>query len=310
VSGAALEIRCDSCGAELAVEAHLRTARCPYCDSTSVVERPPSADRPDPTFGLGFVVARDAAVERVRRWLSSRHLLAHSGLRGAALEKTSGVYVPAYLYGAVADAEYTARIGENYTVTETYVTTNSKGNTVVRTRTRTETEWRSLAGSYGGYVLDVLVTASRGIPNEELEAIEPFDLRALLRYQPAMLAGWIAEDPSLSREECLRLAHDEAVEDIEERLGDFMPGDSHRDLRHRTTLRDEVIDLVLLPVWVFAARYDPEKPPVRLLVNGQTGEVQGKVPLSVPKVAAAGVLALLLLVGVVLIFLFLARGGH
>lgn len=307
MTGAILEIRCDACGAELSVEAHLRTARCPYCDSTSVVERPPTADRPDPAFALGFVLDREAAVERVRGWLSSRHLFASSGLRNAALEKTSGVYLPAYLYGAVADTSYSAHIGENYTVTETYTTTDSKGNTRVRTRTRIETEWRDLAGQHLEYVLDVLVTASRGVPNEELEVVEPFDLRALRRYEPAMLAGWVAEEPSLTRDECHRLAHDEAVEGVGARLDDFMPGDSHRDLRYTTTLTDEVTDLVLLPVWVLAARYRPDKPPVRLLVNGQTGEVGGAVPISRLKVGLA--VGFVLLAGL-LVFLLIAAGGH
>lgn len=88
-----------------------------------------------------------------------------------------------------------------------------------------------------------------------------------------------------------------------------MPGDSHRDLKWETTLTDEVVDLVLLPVFVFAARYAEGKPPVRLLVNGQTGEVYGKVPLSAPKVALAVVLGFLLLGGVVLFFLLMAAAG-
>jgi hypothetical protein len=46
----------------------------------------------------------------------------------------------------------------------------------------------------------------------------------------------------------------------------------------------------LLPVWVFAIRYDERKPPIRILVNGQTGKVGGKIPTSwakVLKIAAA-----------------------
>ena len=304
MSGPVLEIRCAACSAELTVEPHLRTARCPYCDSTSVVERPSGRDRPDPSFVVGFVLGRDAAVELVHGWLSTRHLLAHGGLKAAALEKTSGVYVPAYLYGAIADSEYSASIGEDYTVTETYTTTDAKGHTTTHTRTRTETEWRPLAGRRSGYVLDVLVTASRGLPNAELEAIEPFDLRALRRYDPALLAGWIGEEPSLTLDECFQLAHDEAVAGVGERLADFMPGDSHDDLSHRTELRDEHIDLVLLPVWVFAARYDPAKPPVRLVVNGQSGEIHGKVPLSAPRVVLAVVLGVLVLAAIVLCVLW------
>ena len=68
----------------------------------------------------------------------------------------------------------------------------------------TKTEWSSLHGRHTEYVPDVIVTASSGLPNDELEQIEPFDLRALRRYDDAIVAGWISEDPSLPQEQCLQ----------------------------------------------------------------------------------------------------------
>jgi hypothetical protein len=52
-----------------------------------------------------------------------------------------------------------------------------------------------------------------------------------------------------------------------------------------------VIDLVLLPVWVFSMRYAKEKPPARVLMNGQTGEIYGTAPLSIRKITTTVVLA-------------------
>lgn len=296
-----VEVQCESCGVHLSVEEGMRTATCPYCDSPYVVERPVSPDRPDPEFTLAFVVDRERAVETVRGWASSSGLFVHSGVKSAPVEKTRGVYLPAYLYGAVAESDYSAQIGENYQTTETYTTTDGKGNTVVRTRTVTKTEWRDLSGHHTGYVMDVIVTASAGLPNQELEHIEPFDLRALRRYAPELVIGWPTEEPSLGEDTCLQHAHDESIREIGNRLGGFMPGDSYRELRHHTTLREEVTDLVLLPIWVFALRYDPEKPPIRVLVNGQTGEVWGKAPLSVWKITLAIVLGLVMIAVIVLV---------
>ena len=54
--------------------------------------------------------------------------------------------------------------------------------------------------------------------------------------------------------------------------------------------------LVLLPVWV--ATYRQGDLVLRLLVNGQTGKVVGRVPVSKAKVAGL-VLALLLVVGLI-----------
>ena len=292
-----VEISCQACGSTLLLESHLRTTVCPYCASPSVIERPPSANRPAPSFVVGFVVNHDRAAAAVRDWINSSSIFARSDFKQAAPELTRGVYLPAYLYGAIADSNYSARIGENYTETETYTTTDSKGNTVTRTRTVTKTEYRSLSGQHSTYIV---VTASAGVTNDALEAVEPFDLRALRRYDPSFISGWLAEDPSRSKDDCFHLSHDESVEKVGHMLHDFMPGDSHRDLQFETHLSQEVIDLVLLPVWSFAVRYAENQPPVQILVNGQTGRVGGKVPISAIKVTIAVMVGLVVVGGFIL----------
>src|SRR5690606_16192924 len=109
-------------------------------------------------------------------------------LKTASISEMRGVYVPAYLYAAIAHSSYSASIGEEYQETETYTTTVN-GKTVTRTRTVTKTEWRPLSGRHSAYVMDVIVTASRGLPNAELEAVEPFDLRQMRRYDGALISG-------------------------------------------------------------------------------------------------------------------------
>jgi hypothetical protein len=290
-----LEISCESCGAKIVVEPVDRTTRCAYCDSPQVVDRPATEDRPDPVFAVGFVIGKSDATARLRRWLHGKRW-APAALRQAAAERVRGVYLPAYLYSATAESGYTAVIGEDYHETQI------RRKKVHRVR---KTEFRELEGVHACYLSDVLVTASGGIPNTELERVEPFDLRALRRYTPAIVAGWPSEEPSLSRDECLELARHEARTAAGHLLQRFMPGDSHRDLRHHTELRDESIDLTLVPIWVFALRYRDDRPPVRLLVNGQTGEVAGATPVSWSKIAAVaatvlGVLGLLAVVATLL----------
>jgi hypothetical protein len=231
-----------------------------------------------------------------RDWVRGRWF-APSGFRDAEINDTRGVYLPSYLYTASAHTTYNASIGENYTETETYTTTNSEGKTVTRTRTVTKTEWRQLSGSHSEYVSDIFVTASRGIPNAELEAIEPFDLRALHRYTPKVVSGWTAEEPSVLPEECMQTAQQEALAEIGKRLDSFMPGDSHRDLQYQTVLREQNAELTLVPVWVLAVRYAEDKPIVRLLVNGQTGQLFGKRPISWVKVVAFVLVILAIVVG-------------
>ncbi|MEW6074301.1 MAG: hypothetical protein AB1726_17115 [Planctomycetota bacterium] len=305
----ALAIDCRTCGAGIVVPPDLRTAECPYCGSPAVVARPPAPDRPAPAFVLGFVVDRERAVRIAQRWLRTRGAFAPSALKRAAPTQVRGVYVPAYLYGAAVCSDFAAEIGEDYTETETYTTTDAQGRTVRRTRTVTKTEWRPLAGRHERWLADVIVTASRGVTNAELEEVEPFDLRALRRYTPAALAGWIAEEPSRTREECRRLAHEECLAAIGGELAAFLPGDHHRELSFQATVADEIADLVLLPLWIFAVRYAPGAPPVRLLINGQTGEAAGRAPRSPLKIAGAAGIALVL-AGLLALLVLLAVSGR
>lgn len=286
-----MNLSCQSCGAQLVVADTLRTATCPYCAAPSVVERPPTRDRPPPTFALGFVQTPQKAQELARQNLLRRSFWAPSSVRNASVEELRGIYVPAWLYSTLAESEFSATIGENYTETETYTTTEN-GKQVTKTRQVTRTEWRPLQGRHAEYVSDVIVTASSGLPNEELEQIEPFDLRGLRRYDDALIAGWISEEPSLPQEQCLEQARTEVVGKLRQRLAAFMPGDSHRDLQYSTRFLQEALVVCLLPVWVMALRHDPKAPPLRFLVNGQTGKVYGRVPVSWVKVLLAVLLAL------------------
>jgi DNA-directed RNA polymerase subunit RPC12/RpoP len=282
-----VEIGCDTCGAQLTLEQTERSVTCPYCASHAIIERPAS-QTPRPLFALGFKVNGADAAKRVARWIRSRGLFARSDFKRARVAETRGVYAPAYLYGAVADSSFSAEIGEEYTVVV------KRGKT---TTTETRTEWCDLHGQHSCYLTDIIVSASRGIENDALEAIEPYNVGELRRYTPELITGWAAEEPSRGQDECFQLAHGEATTLAGRVLSAHMPGDKHRALNHHTHLRDESIDLVLLPVWSFAARYHPEKEPVQILVNGQTGKVNGKVPLSVVKIVTAVVLGLAAIAG-------------
>lgn len=291
-------MECQSCGARLEIAPDQRTGKCLYCGSPQVVDRPPSPDRPNPTFALGFVVVPEKALAIAQKWVR-RPLFAPRAFLKAKVSEIRGIYLPAYLYTAAVRSSYSASIGENYQETQTYTTTDSKGRTVTRTRTVTKTEWRSLTGYHAVYVADFVVTASRGLPNEELEAIEPFDLRALKRYTPKIVSGWVAEEPSIGAHECFQMARQEAQAGVAKMLSTFMPGDTHRNLQFQSSFDQEDLELTLLPVWVLPVRYRDDKPPVRLLVNGQTGKIHGKAPKSWVKITLF-VLTILALIALVI----------
>lgn len=273
-----MQTKCNNCGAEIDVGDTLSTADCPFCGSSSIVERP-AGEVERPAYAIGFALERDAAVEHLRKWIVGNRNFLHIDMDFVlqAIERElKGIYLPAYMLGARTDTSYRARIGEHYTETTTY--TGSDGKT--HTKTETKTEWRSLTGRVVEYLPDVLVTGSRGVANETLERIEPYDYAMLRRFDPRLTSGWISEIPTRSRDEVIQLAKGEAEEKIRARLGGFMPGDCVGDISTDTTYSDATLDMLQVPIWSLRVPRKEGEEPIHILVNGQTGKVGGKIPYS------------------------------
>ncbi len=296
---------CQQCGAGLAFEG-ARTATCVYCASPNFVERPPTAGQPDPAFTVAFAGDAAWAKAHLERWLGGRTIFADPALRNARVTDLRGVYLPAYLYSAVARSDYTAQIGEHYTEQETVTKKDAEGKDVTETRTITRTEYRALSGEHLGYITDVIVSASAALDQRTLGDLEPYDLRQLRRFSPALVSGWIHEEYSRSADACMRISRTEAVDAVGDKLRAFMPGDSYSDLAWRTQVEWESFDPILVPVWVFAVRYRDDKEPLRVVINGQTGRIAGAVPLAWWKVA----LAISALLAIIAIVIYLVHGGE
>jgi hypothetical protein len=179
--------------------------------------------------------------------------------------------VPFHVFDAVARTRFSARIGIYWYRTETYtVMVNGKPQT--RTRQVRETDWHPLSGSHVRQWFDHLVSAARGLPEAYANELEPFDLGAAIPYAPSLLAGITAERATVPRSEAERIASQELAA-LEQRViaNKHLPGDTHSGLTSATTSDLEPPRLVLLPVWI--AVVQGPKGPLRLMVNGQTGEV-------------------------------------
>ncbi|MFN0247721.1 MAG: hypothetical protein ACKV2T_12615 [Kofleriaceae bacterium] len=308
-------LTCDQCGAVLAFEG-VRSEVCAFCASPNIVEREPSRDQPTPRFAVAFAGDRSWAQQHLTTWLGTRRLFADGALSGGRVEDMRGVYVPAYLYSSIAHTQFTAEIGEHYYETETYTEDEKKtikywdngdwkdkeiSETVTKTRTVTKTEYRPLSGNHLGYVTDVIVSASCGLPDATLTALGPFDLRVLRRFTPALTVGWIHEEFTTSRARCEVTARTAARDQVGNELRAFLPGDSYADLEWQTRVEWESLDPLLVPVWMFVVRYRDDKPAIRIAINGQTGRVAGRAPISWWKVGLA--IALVVAIGALIALL-------
>ncbi len=309
LNGASTSFRCQSCGSEIDVSQNQRSLRCPFCDSTYVIELSDSErTKQRPEFVIGFAISKEKAQELFFEWLGRNSFFRPGDLRDKALtDKQQGVYIPFWHFSMVTQSDWSAQIGEYWYRTETYTVRDADGKTKTMTRTVQETEWWPLGGVFRRYYSGYMVSASKGLPQQEASAIQPYQLSAMVRYRPMYIAGWLSEEYSVSREQALAVTKSEFESRERRGIEQFLPGDTHSGLTVSTQLQVGDSDLVLLPVHVLSYRYRDRA--YRFLVNGQTGKIYGEKPWSAARITAIVVAAGILVLVLVAVIVFLNRSG-
>jgi DNA-directed RNA polymerase subunit RPC12/RpoP len=297
--------RCQQCGAEVAADPRQRSYVCPFCDSTFVVEYSPTeSGRQAPEFVIGFAVTPQQALDKFRIWIGQTSWFRPGDMGTAQIEeKLRGVYLPFWTFSMLAESDWCAEIGEYWYRTETY-TAFENGKPVTRTRTVTETEWWPLEGKHHKYYYGYLVSASRGLSQADADQLMPFEQAALKRYEPYFLAGWLAEEYSLARDNALEQFEGKVCLQEDADIGQFLPGDTHRSMQVQTRFSDVNSDLILLPMYVLSYRYGDKL--YRFMLNGQTGKVAGEKPVSPWRIGLAVAAAVAAAIVLVLFFKLLS----
>ncbi len=285
--------QCPNCGASVELPPDVFADRCAFCESPLVDAAGDAVqvDRVAP-----FRVSKEAAADRLADNLAGRWFAPESVRKAGAPERLRGVLIPFWSYEAVAHSDYTARVGVWWYRTEVYtevVMVDGKPTTVSRTREVRETEWFRTSGSHVATYTDHLVSGSVGLAEVEANELEPFDLGAARGFAPELVAGWTAERATIDHSEARRVAADELRGRENAAIRSFLPADEVAEVENQTSVSVIAAELLLLPVWVATCRHQGET--LRMLINGQTGEVVGTTPTSAVKIAAAVLLGLALL---------------
>lgn len=297
---------CETCGANVSIEAQELSYVCPFCDSTYVVQYSPDATgRQLPEFVIPFRVTPDQAMEKFRHWIRQNDWYRPGDLHSSRIEdKLRGVYLPFWSFSMLAQSRWSASIGEYWYKTETY-TTMQNGKMVTKTRRVRKTEWWPLSGRHHKYYSGYMISASRGLKQTDADRIKPFSVLAAKRYEPYFLAGWAAEEYSVEIEEAKKVCHEEFYRRERGNITAFLPGDTSRNLMVETEFSFENSDLYMLPIYLLTYRYNEEI--YRFLVNGQNGTIAGDKPVSWKRIWAAIGVGVAVVLVIFLIFLILAN---
>ncbi|MEM7036095.1 MAG: hypothetical protein AAF570_03875, partial [Bacteroidota bacterium] len=286
---------CNNCGAETAVDPDQVAFDCPFCGSTNVNAEAHDAKVITPSGVLPFKVTRKQANEKFNEWLGQGFFAPGNLTAIAKLDKLHGVYLPFWTYDAFCQSHWTAMAGYHYYETEYY--TDSDGNQ--QSKQVRKTRWVPTSGYFEHSFDDVLVLGSQGLKQKFTEKIFPFDLNEVVNYDSRYILGMESEVYQKDVKEGFDVA--EGIMDgmIKSMIQKEIPGDTHKQLRIRTHKDDITFKHVLLPIWI--AAYDYNGKIYRFLVNGQTGKISGKKPVSTGKIIALIVFIVAIITTIVLL---------
>jgi DNA-directed RNA polymerase subunit RPC12/RpoP len=296
-----ITVKCTCCAAETTLAADTTAGVCPFCGSAIVATG--SSKKAIRVQGLlPFKVKQNEAVELFRGWVAGRWFAPNRLKLDAERSHIRGAYVPAWTYDADTETDYTGERGEHYWETETYTETDANGNQVTRTRQVQKTRWWPASGHVSNTFDDVLVLATRTLPPKQLDALEPWDLAALVPYGDEYLSGFVAESYQVNLGEGFEKAKQLMEPTIRQTICRDIGGDEQRIYTVNTEYDDITFKHLLLPVWISAYTFQDKI--YRFLVNARTGEVQGERPYSWIKITMT---ILAIIIGILLVVLIANR---
>jgi len=282
---------CDACAAELVYDALEVANVCPYCGSNHVMEIAPE-NTVAPNGIIPFQITKEQANENFRKWIKGQWFAPNEARKSAKAEAFTGVYLPYWTFDTKTASQYSATYGRRRTVYD------KEG------KPQTVTDWFSCTGFYQEFIDDHLVLASKRYDTNILSKVEPFNLKEARAYQSEFLQGFVAERYSIGLDEGWQLAKEEIHDHLESQITYHIlwkhRADVVMNLKFSTAYSDITYKYLMLPLWLSTFRYGDKV--YQFMVNGQTGKVGGKYPVSPIKVTIAIIVALLILLGLYFYF--------
>ena len=256
---------CPSCGAELICEQATAATNCPYCGNNTIVPGQFSgALKPD--YVIPFKLDKNAAVNALKKHYRGKLFLSKAFSNQNHIEKVQGVYVPFWLFDGKADADI------QFTATQS--SSRREGKYEVTT-----TRYYDVRRAGSVEFERIPVDASKRMPDDLMDSIEPFDYADLKKFSTAYLPGFLADRYDVSVEESAPRADERCANTIESMLRDTVKGYETCSTDSKTVhVRRGKVHYALLPVWLLNTKWNGKD--YLFAMNAQTGKFVGDLPMS------------------------------
>lgn len=277
-------VLCKACGAESIYDTMQTSAVCPFCGSNQVMDQQ-DVDTIAPGGVVPFSITDKQASDLFHKWIKKKFFCPKLAKNSAKPDRFQGVYLPYWTFDTQTVSTYSAEYGIDHRKKD------RDGNTHI------ETEWHQTHGRYKEFIDDELVAATGDQDKHILKALEPFDTSKNKAYKPEYIAGFVAERYSVGLKDAWKIATRSIDTKLKNHISDKVQkehrADRTRNVRVSTNFNDITYKYLLLPVWISNFKYNDKV--YQFMVNGQTGKISGKTPLSIPKIVLT-ILAIIVLI--------------
>ncbi|WP_018930992.1 hypothetical protein [Gracilibacillus lacisalsi] len=266
----AKEYQCENCGAVVLTDQDTTATSCSFCGAGVVLADRLSGDLA-PTKVIPFTISKEEAMEAFKKWCKNGRLTPKGFMTADRVKGITGMYVPFWMYDLDSDIEVKA--------TATKVKTYRRGD-YRYTETRYYNVYRDIDVSY----LKVPVDASEKLDDTLMDKLEPYHYNELKEFKTPYLAGYLAEKYNYTDKELFGRVKEKIKTFIDSYVSSTISGYSTVQYQQKNIdTKQKNSYYALLPVWM--VYYDFDKQEHTFAMNGQTGKIVGKPPLSYKKAA-------------------------
>jgi DNA-directed RNA polymerase subunit RPC12/RpoP len=294
-------VSCKNCGAATTLPPEVNSDNCVFCTSPLVISDAENKQLVKPHYVLPFIVPQQEAFASFRTWLS-KLWFAPSDLSKMVSSNTrqfKGVYIPHWSYDADTTTDYEGRRGDYYYRTETYTETVD-GKQVTRSREVRHTAWSHASGTVMNRFDDVLISASKSLPQKVAGRLEPWRMDALVHYNEQYVSGFRSELYQIDAVEGLGEAKNRMDPAIRDTICNDIGGDEQSISNYEPVYHNLALKYLLLPAWISAYKYNNKL--YHFTINACTGEVVGERPYSATKIALTIIAAIVLIIIIIYCF--------
>lgn len=267
----AVEYHCDNCGAAIITDQQTSAISCSFCGA-GVILSDRLAGSYAPAKIIPFTISKEQAQTMFKKWCKKGRLTPNTFMNADRIKNITGLYVPFWLFDLNGRGEVEATCTKRRSYTS---------GDWVYTETKYYYVYRKLDLNY----LRIPCDASQKMNDKMMDKLEPYHYNDLKDFNMPYLAGYLAEKYDHDDSALLPRVKQRVHSYVDNYIANTIHGYSSVHYNRKDiNIRQKNANYTLLPVWMVC--YDYQQSEHNFLMNGQTGKVVGKPPISMYKVAA------------------------